>query len=363
MKSPDPEDFADRVLAWFDAHGRKDLPWQQAVIPYRVWVSEVMLQQTQVATVIPYFERFVRRFPDPIALADASLDEVLHFWSGLGYYSRARHLHQAAQIVRDEHGGHLPEEIEAVCGLPGVGRSTAGAILSLSLGKPHPILDGNVKRVLARVYAVSGWPGSVGVQRRLWELAEVLTPAMRVGAYNQGMMDLGATVCTRARPACGDCPLCDLCQARCSGDPEAFPSSRPRKALPLRRTRVLMLRDPSGAVLLQRRPPAGIWGGLWVLPEIPEGADPPTWCADRLGVSAGLVEIWCPRRHSFTHFRLELTPVEMRAITIGRGVADSADLIWLDGVGGAGIGLAAPIARLLEELRAKGRSVGGAADH
>ena len=350
MKAPDPKGFARGVLAWFDAHGRKDLPWQRDATPYRVWVSEVMLQQTQVATVIPYFERFVARFPDPLTLANAPLDEVLHLWSGLGYYTRARHLHRAAQVVLDEHGGHLPEAIDAVRELPGVGRSTAGAILSLSQGQSHPILDGNVKRVLTRAFAIPGWPGAAPVQRKLWDLAELLTPPTRAGAYNQAMMDLGAAVCPRARPACGSCPLGGLCQARALGRPQEYPAPRPRKALPLRRQRMLMLCDAAGAVLLQRRPPTGVWGGLWVLPEIPEGENPAIWCSDCLGVAAELVEIWPPRRHSFSHFRLEITPVEMRAETVGDAVADAPDRIWFDQVRDTGIGLAAPVARLLGEL-------------
>ena len=206
-------DFAARVLHWYDRHGRKDLPWQNTDDPYRVWVSEIMLQQTQVQTVIPYYQRFMHRFPDVVSLADAGLDEVLQHWSGLGYYARARNLHHAAEIIRDRYDGRFPATIEAVSELPGVGRSTAGAILALTFGQRHAILDGNVKRVLARHAAVDGWPGRTAVARQLWELAEARTPTARVGDYTQAMMDLGATLCTRSAPACGNCPVSGDCAA------------------------------------------------------------------------------------------------------------------------------------------------------
>lgn len=310
-----------------------------------------MLQQTQVATVIPYFERFMERFPDLGSLAVAPLDEVLHLWSGLGYYARARHLHQAARRVLSEHAGRFPERIEAVEALPGIGRSTAGAILSLSLGQRHPILDGNIKRVLARCFAVPGWPGTPAVGHRLWSLAEALTPAGDTAAYNQAMMDLGATLCTRGRPACDRCPLSTLCEAYTLGSPQDFPAPRPRKPLPLRRTCVAVVRDASGSVLLQRRPPSGVWGGLWALPEIPTGADPEPWCSATFGISAWVVEKGTPQCHTFTHFRLELIALELRAIGKRARVADDPDHCWYNPAQPHPIGLAAPISRLLAALR------------
>ncbi len=348
MTGPDPAAFAAAVLAWFDRQGRKDLPWQRDPTPYRVWLSEVMLQQTQVGSVIPYFERFTARFPDLASLAASPLDEVLHLWSGLGYYSRAPNLHRAAVLVQNEHGGRFPTEMGSLQSLPGVGRSTAGAVLSLSLGQRHPILDGNVKRLLARAFAVEGWPGASAVQRRLWGLAEELIPEDRPGDYNQALMDLGALVCTRARPDCGSCPLGGSCRAQALGAQPAFPAPRPRKPLPLRHSRLALLRDRRSRVLLVRRPPSGVWGGLWTLPEIPTGPDPAGWCLQGLGIEAELVEIHPPQRHTFTHFRLELVPVELRAVSGVLQAADGGGRCWFDPARPERIGLAAPIARLLQ---------------
>ncbi|MDX1605378.1 MAG: A/G-specific adenine glycosylase, partial [Candidatus Competibacterales bacterium] len=299
-----PDSFAGRVLAWFDRHGRRSLPWQQQPTPYRVWISEIMLQQTQVATVIPYYQRFMARFPVPAALAVAPLDEVLAHWSGLGYYARARNLHRAAREIRENHGGELPETLDALAALPGIGRSTAGAVLALSRGQRHPILDGNVKRVLARYHAVPGWPGRTAVQRELWALAEHHTPAGRVADYTQAMMDLGALVCTRRRPRCRTCPLAADCAAHTGGREHEFPAPRPRKALPVRRTRMLLLRTPQAEILLERRPPNGIWGGLWSLPECPPEAKIADWCAQHHDLTVLDQQPWAELQHAFTHFRL-----------------------------------------------------------
>jgi len=241
--------FAARLIAWHAEHGRHDLPWQKRRTPYRVWVSEIMLQQTQVATVIPYYRRFMTRFPTLQSLADAPQDEVLHLWTGLGYYARARNLQKAAQQIRGRHGGRFPRDIESVQALPGIGRSTAGAILALSTGQRHPILDGNVKRVLTRHGAIAGWPGDRRVEQKLWALAEAYTPKARAADYTQSIMDLGATLCTRTRPRCGECPVAADCQARKLGRQMDFPAAKPRKLLPVRRTRMLML-VADGAVLL-----------------------------------------------------------------------------------------------------------------
>jgi len=344
--------FAAQVLGWFDEHGRKHLPWQRDATPYRVWVSEIMLQQTQVATVIPYYERFMARFPDVAALAGASLDEVLHLWSGLGYYSRARNLHRAAQRVAERFGGRFPERFDDVQALPGVGRSTAGAILSLATGQRFAILDGNVKRVLARHFAVPGWPGQAAVLRRLWELAEDLTPAARVRDYNQAMMDLGAGVCVRSRPACPACPVSATCLARAQGTQAVFPGRKPAKSTPTRAVRMLLIRDPDGQVLLERRPPEGVWGGLWSFPELPLEEDPLAWSASQCGGRASAGRAFSPRRHVFSHFRLDIHPQEILLEPAGWFVLEADRYVWYNPRQPDARGLAAPVARLIEELSA-----------
>jgi A/G-specific adenine glycosylase len=346
-----PQCFAEQVLAWFDRWGRNDLPWQRDVSPYRVWVSEVMLQQTQVAVVIPYFERFMMRLPTVAALAADSLDDVLHLWSGLGYYARARNLHRAAGTVVSDYGGVLPTEPAQLEALPGIGRSTAAAVLSLALGQRHAILDGNVKRVLARCFATPGWPGRAQVLARLWDLAERCTPTERVGAYNQAMMDLGATLCTRIAPACGRCPLAGGCVALARGEVAAFPAPKPRREVPVREVRLLVLRNAAGGVLLERRPPMGIWGGLWSLPECPPGSEPQDWCRIHLGVVPSRVEKLPQRRHSFTHFRLDIQPLAVD-LDQAANLADSSQHAWYDPACPGPLGLAAPVARLLAELAA-----------
>jgi A/G-specific adenine glycosylase len=339
-------DFAARVLRWYDGHGRKDLPWQNTGDAYRVWVSEIMLQQTQVQTVIPYYLRFIDRFPGVVALADAGLDEVLQHWSGLGYYARARNLHRAAEIVRDEHGGRFPSAIEAVSELPGIGRSTAGAILALAFGQRHAILDGNVKRVLARHAAVDGWPGKTAVARRLWELAEARTPVERVGDYTQAMMDLGATLCTRTNPGCAMCPVQSDCAALASGEVERFPGRKPKKEKP-RRATTMVLAVADGAVYLERRPASGIWGGLWSLPEV---SDVGGWCAERLNAEAVAVENWDTLRHSFSHYDLDIAPVVVRIDTASSKVADCGDSTWYRPGDAPPGGIAAPVMKLIETL-------------
>ena len=259
--------IAERLVHWHARHGRRHLPWQRNPTPYRVWVSEIMLQQTRVGVVIAYYERFMARFPALADLADAPLDDVLALWSGLGYYSRARNLHRAAVLVRDRHDGQMPCDTAALVALPGIGRSTAGAILALSHGDRHPILDGNVKRVLCRYHGIEGWPGRGAIERTLWTLAERHTPHEGVAAYTQAVMDLGATLCVRSRPLCSLCPIEAGCTARRDGTQARIPAPRPRRAVPHRQTAFLVLRDASGALLLERRPPSGIWGGLWCFPE------------------------------------------------------------------------------------------------
>ena len=339
-------DFAARVLRWYDDHGRKDLPWQNTGDAYRVWISEIMLQQTQVQTVVPYFERFMHRFPDVVSLADAGLDEVLQHWSGLGYYARARNLHHAAEIIRDEHGGQFPSTVDAVSGLPGIGRSTAGAILALAFGQRHAILDGNVKRVLARYAAVEGWPGKTAVAKQLWAMAEAWTPADRAGDYAQAMMDLGATLCTRSKPTCSACPVQRDCAALARGEVERFPGRKPKKEKPLRETK-MVLAVADGAVYLERRPASGIWGGLWSFPEVSDVGD---WCARRLQADAVVTENWDTLRHSFSHYDLDISPVVVRIGAVSSKVADYDDSTWYRPGDTPPGGIAAPVMRLIETL-------------
>jgi len=351
MPAPrDQEDrFAERVLDWFDAHGRKDLPWQGQSGSYPVWISEIMLQQTQVATVIPYFQRFIARFPDIGTLADAPVDAVLRHWSGLGYYARARNLHKTAQRVRDRYAGELPRDAALLEALPGIGRSTAAAILALSFGDRHAILDGNVKRVLARYHACEGWPGDAAVLKRLWEYAERHTPARRIEEYTQAMMDLGATVCTRARPRCGDCPLSADCRALALDDPARYPAPRPRKALPVRVRHMLLLTTPVGEILLQKRPPAGIWGGLWSFPEFDDVDALRAWCYIHLGDQAK-PSAYPGMRHTFSHFHMDIIPHRVMTDNPTDFVMEAEQWLWYKTDEKADVGLSAPVLRLLGQL-------------
>jgi A/G-specific adenine glycosylase len=341
--------FAARVLQWFDKHGRKDLPWQQQPTPYRVWVSEVMLQQTQVTTVIPYYERFMASFPGVDRLAAADIDDVLHHWSGLGYYARARNLHRAARIIHDRFQGEFPADFAAVVDLPGIGRSTAGAILALSRGERHAILDGNVKRVLARFYAVAGWPGKTSVSNLLWQYAEQNTPETEVAAYTQAMMDLGATVCTRSKPRCDDCPLAESCRAHELAIETEFPGRREKKARPRRETHMLLAHSGS-AIYLERRPSSGIWGGLWSLPELVSVDEIADWCVTVLNREPGAIESLDRMQHSFSHFDLDIYPVAVEVPGGASVVADSCDGIWYEPQSPRQVGIAAPVMELIRKF-------------
>ena len=346
--------LAPALLAWWDLHGRKDLPWQQ--IPpgsqgrYRVWVSEIMLQQTQVATVLRYYDAFLAAFPDVRRLADANADAVLHRWSGLGYYARARNLHRAAQVVRDEHGGDVPTDFDALAQLPGIGRSTAGAILSLADHQRHPILDGNVKRVLARVLRVEGYPGDTAVAKQLWSLAGQCTPAERVANYTQAIMDLGASLCARRKPVCTECPLASGCMAYRDGVAHELPARKPPKARPRKATVVLICVRPDGAVLLERRPDLGIWGGLWGLPETTLIENAAGWCTTALGTAPLSQRVRPVLQHSFSHFDLDMTPVELRVEAPAHHVMEADRWLWYKTDAPARVGLAAPIAKLIASL-------------
>ena len=342
------DNFAERLLAWFDEHGRHDLPWQTPRTPYRVWLSEIMLQQTQVATVIPYFLRFVEKFASVAELAAAPIDDVLAAWSGLGYYSRARNLHKAATICVERFGGELPRAFDELSDLPGIGRSTAGAILAQAHGARFAILDGNVKRVLSRYHGIRGWPGSTTVQKKLWEFAESHTPQERVVDYTQAIMDLGATVCTRTRPRCAQCPLASDCVANVEGLTALLPESKPSRALPTRETMMLIVRDTSGRLLLQRRPPVGVWAQLWSLPEaidIESARSNVSAIASRDG---DITFRHLPRfTHTFSHYRLDITPIACSVERSSR-VADASDSRWLLPEEAARLGLPAPVRKLIE---------------
>ena len=336
--------FADDLLAWYARNGRT-LPWRGLDDPYPIWISEIMLQQTRVETVRPYYRRFLDRFPDPVRLADAPEDEVLALWSGLGYYARARNLHAAAQRIRDEHGGAFPRDFEAVVALPGIGPSTAGAILSSAFNQDHAILDGNVKRVLARVEAEPEFPGRTPVERRLWQSARDRTPAGRARDYNQAIMDLGATLCQRTNPACTDCPVRRHCRARELGIQDQLPARKPKKANPVRPVWLALVESVDG-LLLEKRPPTGFWGGLWCPPLVDLGdeADPAEACAalaERLGGQFALVEREPAYRHTFSHFHLDLHPLRLR--WDGQAVGDG-ERCWAGPADAPRLGLPAAIA-------------------
>jgi A/G-specific adenine glycosylase len=346
-------DFADKLLRWFADHGRKDLPWQQSPSPYRVWVSEIMLQQTQVNTVIAYYQRFMEAFPDLQALSAADQDQVLHHWSGLGYYARARNLHQAAQQVVAKYGGEFPKRVDQLSELPGVGRSTAGAIVALAHGKPATILDGNVKRVLTRCFAVAGWPEQSAVKQQLWRLAESLTPKKEVGPYTQAIMDLGATVCTRSRPDCGACPLQDQCLALRDDAVGTYPGRKPAKALPVKATVMHMLQNKKNQVLLEKRPANGIWGGLWSFPETADPGQFPQGIMIELQPLDS--ERWPVLRHTFSHYHLDITPLHQQVGKLPDKVMESGRWLWYPLDNPAEVGLAAPVKKLLERLARQAR--------
>ncbi|GAA5315904.1 MAG: A/G-specific adenine glycosylase [Candidatus Pelagadaptatus aseana] len=343
--------FSGRVLEWFQQHGRKHLPWQQDINPYRVWVSEIMLQQTQVATVIEYFQRFMTRFPEVEDLAAADIDEVLHLWTGLGYYARARNLHRCAQQVVTDFGGEFPRSVEALSDLPGIGRSTAGAIASLSMGLVAPILDGNVKRVLARHFAVAGWPGQAATLKQLWALAEGLTPEQQCDQYTQAMMDLGATLCTRTRPECHRCPLSETCMAQAQGNPEDYPGKKPKKHKPVKTVQLLMLMTPDQQYYLEQRPAAGIWGGLWSFPELAADENATIFCENTYG-RVDAVESWPGFRHTFSHYHLDIVPVHVQLASRPAGVAEiRSDYFAPEQI--PTVGLAAPVKKLWQQLAAR----------
>ena len=338
-------DFSDRLIRWHQHHGRHDLPWQNITDPYRVWLSEIMLQQTQVATVIPYYARFLERFPTLADLAASPVEDVMALWSGLGYYARARNLHKCAQVVKRDHGGRFPEDPVLLAELPGIGRSTANSIATFCFGAKAPILDGNVKRVFCRAFGIEGFPGSAVVEKRLWALAGELMPSRHGDIYNQAQMDLGATVCTRSKPGCGACPLRDICIAQATGCVAELPERKPRKAVPAREATLLVVIDEQQRVLLESRPPAGIWGGLQSLPEL-TGSDVQPWLQKQLGCSAVAVSPAPTFVHAFSHFHLRITPLVCRVGTVS--VAMEPGWTWLRSDELPGAALPSPVRKILE---------------
>lgn len=342
-----PQEFNSAVLEWFDQHGRHNLPWQKNKTAYHTWISEIMLQQTQVTTVIPYYERFIDRFPSVFDLANADIDDVLHLWTGLGYYARARNLHKAAKIVAFELDGEFPKSVEELEELPGIGRSTAGAVLSIATGKRAAILDGNVKRVLARFYALEGWPGTSANQKVLWSHAEENTPFERVGEYTQAMMDMGATLCTRNKPSCLICPVEPGCAAARTGNPSQYPHPKPKKDKPIKQTYLLLIQNKNRETLLEQRPPTGIWGGLWCLPEISDLRDTETDLG--LKLEDKNVQVLEPMRHTFSHYHLDITPVRVTVNNPTDCVMEASPTLWYNLQQPESVGLAAPVKKLLEK--------------
>ncbi|WP_038173632.1 A/G-specific adenine glycosylase [Vibrio pacinii] len=342
--------FANAILQWYENYGRKSLPWQHNKTAYSVWLSEIMLQQTQVTTVIPYYQRFLERFPTVVDLANAEQDEVLHLWTGLGYYARARNLHKAAKTVAEQYHGEFPLDIEQMNALPGIGRSTAAAILSSVHKQPHAILDGNVKRTLARCFAVEGWPGQKKVENQLWQHAENHTPQVDVDKYNQAMMDMGAMVCTRSKPKCTLCPVATLCQANKQGNPLDYPGKKPKKDKPIKETWFAMLHY-NGYVWLEQRPQTGIWGGLFCFPEN-QHADLSHPLEIR-GVTSATIKRQTQLiafRHTFSHYHLDITPILLDLSKQPDVIMEASKGLWYNLSQPEEIGLAAPVKQLLQSL-------------
>lgn len=345
MLEIDPQIFQQSVLTWFDQHGRKELPWQLNATPYHIWVSEIMLQQTRVETVIPYYLKFIRHFPDVHQLARSSLDSVLHQWSGLGYYARARNMYKAAQLISEQ--GRFPDTFELLMQLPGIGQSTAGAILSLAFNQRYPILDGNVKRVLSRFRGIAGWSGYGEVNKTLWRASEVLTPVERVADYTQGMMDLGSIICTRSNPACQQCPLGNDCQAKKENRISELPTPKPRKKLAVKQCVFLMIFSEDQQVMLEQRPETGIWGGLWSLPEFEDINAALRWCVGR-NIKVNYQEALTIQRHTFSHYHLDYTTVIVQTDYPVNNVMEANRSVWYKAKKIKTLGLPAPVKRLLE---------------
>jgi len=343
--------FSQRLLAWFEIHGRYHLPWQNPRTPYRVWLSEIMLQQTQVATVIPYFQRFVQSFPDVKDLAAADNDYLMAHWAGLGYYARARNLQAAATYCVQHYNGELPCDFAALCALPGIGRSTAGAILAQAWSQPFAILDGNVKRVLARYHAIKGYPGKKEIENQLWEIASAHVQYVlpeNIADYTQAQMDLGATICTRHKPACLLCPLQSGCSAYAQNLVDVLPTPKPSKTLPQRDAIALLLENENGQILLQKRPPVGIWANLWTLPQASTADELQHWFKQTIIGNYQNAQALAPITHTFSHYRLHLKLLYLRGITLRPQVNEDNLLRCIPYNKLAQLGLPAPIRKLLD---------------
>ncbi len=344
--------FAEAIIAWQKQHGRHDLPWQtklnQAPNPYAIWVSEIMLQQTQVTAVIGYYAKFMQHFPTIAVLANATQEEVLQYWSGLGYYSRARNLHAAAQKIVNDFDGIFPSHFDDILSLPGIGRSTAAAISTFALNAPQPILDGNVKRVFARHFNITGWPSAPKVAQQLWQIAERENPHTNAIAYTQGLMDLGATLCTRIKPKCPVCPVNASCVALENNSTSKLPTPKPRKVLPEKSTTMLVIIN-NNEVLLEKRPQTGIWGGLWSLPEIEMHEIASEVAQSRLGLEVDAAEPFAIVNHAFTHFKLAITPQPLLLVKQTLQ-AQAPNMIWLPIDEAIGAAIPTPVRKILTLL-------------
>lgn len=349
-----PIQFSQSVLEWFDDNGRKNLPWQVNKSPYRVWVSEIMLQQTQVSTVIGYYNRFMTRFTSLKDLAEADEDEVLGYWAGLGYYARARNLHKTAKLITSEYQGQFPNTHTEIESLPGIGRSTAGAILSLSLNKRSPILDGNVKRVLARFHGIEGWTGHPTIAKELWYWAELYTPKDRFSDYTQAMMDLGATLCTRSKPDCLQCPINKSCRAYIENRTKDLPTPKPKKTLPIKHRWLLHIENDNSEIFIEKRPPSGIWGSLWSLPEAPYPLDDNAivhHCREHLSLECEIQYHEASFKHTFSHYHLILHPIKLNCVSSIPSIKESTGSLWLKG--NHELGLPAPIRIYIDAIEEK----------
>jgi len=350
MNSMTPQQFSTILINWHSQHGRKNLPWQKKTTPYRVWLSEIMLQQTQVSTVIPYFNRFIKRFPSVKSLAESSIDEILSLWSGLGYYARARNLHRTAQIISWQYHNSFPKNLDILTSLPGIGRSTAGAILAISYNIPAPILDGNVKRVLTRYYAIEGWPDASLISKKLWHLAETLTPKNNVNIYTQAIMDLGATVCSRTNPNCSVCPFNRHCKAHQTHQEALFPTKKTIKNLPSKHTFMLILHNNKGQILLEKRPPVGIWGGLWCFPECDDENKIQQICEQKFNRKIIEIDSLPSFRHTFSHFHLWITPLLIKTTKNSWIIMDDTKRSWYYPETSKHIGLPRPVIDLVTKI-------------
>jgi len=340
--------FSSQIITWQKQHGRHGLPWQNTRDAYRVWLSEIMLQQTQVGTVIPYYERFLNTFPSIAKLAHAPDDQVMQHWAGLGYYARARNLHRAAKQIVELHEGIFPHNFDDIHALPGIGRSTAAAISAFAFGERRAILDGNVKRVFARHFGVEGDVKSKPIEVALWAKAESILPKNNIEAYTQGLMDLGSTLCTRTKPICLKCPVARSCVALATGRIDALPGRGVKRKVPHKETRMLVIID-RGEVLLEKRPPTGIWGGLWSLPEVAMKDDAIQKAQSRFGFKSRIIREMEIVPHGFTHYSLSIYPIEI-AITKRPTIAMEPGIMWVNIADAPNAAVPAPVKRILQLL-------------